>query len=189
MKKIIIIILILVPFWMNAQFDGQDTLHTTNLSVNGNITSTGDISYRLRHLHAYFSDSSITINITQNTFTHITNAFYNLFITGEASYVTFIGDSITVQTPGDYFLDFRFDGSSATSNDDFEFKLYKNNSPVLGSFDSQTTGAITTLNGGWIWYLHDLVEGDDLKIMVTNKNDNDDLVLEDAVIYFKKEHN
>jgi hypothetical protein len=167
----------------------SDTLTQTidlngKVTIAGNTIINGDLTYLVRHAHLYFNDSTETISLTQNVYSHLTNETKTLFTVDETSNVTCQGDTITIITAGDYLLTFDFNGDGNGANDIYKFKLYKNNVAVPGS----TVSKGVTSSVGWNWYLEDLVAGDDLKIMITNTVDNDDIIANNAVIYLRKEH-
>jgi hypothetical protein len=154
------------------------------VKINGTFEVTGDVTYNLRHLHAFFADSAVVIDITQNTYTTITNATDALWTDDEANEVTFAGDTITVSTAGDYVLHFALDADGSGTNDIYKFKAYKNGVAVAGGPSAKGT----FIHVSWVWYFEDLAVGDDIAIKVTNTVDNDDLTVTNGVIYFRKEH-
>jgi hypothetical protein len=143
----------------------------------------------LVHGYCQFSDSSRTLDLTQNVWQKVTNSGNNLFSTVEFDGLTFAGDSLTVSADrdGDYFLtaQISFNGNN---NDDFEWGIAKNG--VL-QFKMRASGTgtsnrnIATVQA----YLNNLVAGDDLALWVRNVTNNNDVTLMDGNIYMRREHN
>ena len=114
----------------------------------------------------------------------VTNATKTLF-SSDPDYMTFAGDSITIITPGAYFLQFAIDGTGVSAADRFDFSLYKNGVAVAGT--PSVKGTSPSIQ--WFWYLEDLIAGDDLRMMVTNTVNGNNLTLEDGAIFIEKKHN
>jgi len=170
-----------------------DPLLTGNMTVgvvNRGLTVDGDFSYELRHAHLYYTGESTAIDLTQNVWSHLSNATKNLFTVDEASYLTFEGDSLTIIDGGDYELHLSADGTAGTTGDLILIGLTKNSDTplALGTPRDKAGANDAYVKHNWVWYLENLVAGDDLKVMVTNTADGDDYTPIDGVIYIKKVH-
>ena len=174
----------------NMAFVGAGQISTTGngtmtLDVGtGVVRITGDLTFNLVHGYFYYTDKTEAINLTQNVYSKLTNGTTNLWTTGNASGITFAGDTATIVTPGDYVVFFNVVSAGAGTNDIYKYILCKNGVKVGGAPTAKSTKA----DGGWTWYLDDLVAGDDISIRVTNTVDNDDITLNDASLYIRKEH-
>lgn len=73
-----------------------------------------------------FADSAATLTMTQNAYAQITNAWGTLFITGINDNLTFAGDSIQIETTGDYEINWDLSYSGANA-DEYHIELFVNN--------------------------------------------------------------
>lgn len=88
--KILLIILLLFPFYSNAQFDGEDTLHAVNFKTTGNSVFGGLIgSAHLASADTYISGTGTAG--TDNTATTI------MTITLAANKLTQVGDRVRIR--------------------------------------------------------------------------------------------
>jgi len=184
MKNIYFVILIFTYFNLQGQNKINLSVSPTVTTIPGKVVITDDMDYDLRHAKMAYSDSSLVINLTQNVYSHLTNPAHTLLTVVESENITTVGDSVTIISNGDYNLDFRFFGDGAGANDIYRYKLYKNNVAV-GEYDISKG---VTARAAWLWYLENLAAGDDLKIMITNTVDNDDITVINAMIYIEKKH-
>jgi hypothetical protein len=143
----------------------------------------------LAHGYCQFSDSSRTLDLTQNVWQKVTNSGNTLFISVEFDEVTFAGDSITVSADrdGDYYM-IAMISFNGTNNDDFEWGIAKNGVLVFKTRASGTGAANRNLAAVQA-YLNNLTAGDDLALWVRNITNNNDVTLMDGNIYIRREHN
>ena len=124
------------------------------------------------HGKFFFHDSAVTPDATQNAWEHVTNPTKSLFILVDTMRLSFDGDSVTIQFPGDYLIiiSFSFSGSA---NDSWEFAIFKNGAKTTVTID-RTTSQVDVGNVSVPVYLDDLVAGDDLTFKIRNVASNDD---------------
>lgn len=137
--------------------------------------------YPLRHAFLYKS-ATYTPAVTQNVYTKITPTF----TIPETSYITAAGDSLTIQTSGDYYFLWTFQ-VTGTNTSDFDFQVRKNNVSVQSAAQT-TTGAGNYHSISVMWYFQDLVAGDDISFYVTNTTNGDDPTIRNQSLYLRKEH-
>lgn len=164
---------------------GDTTFIYNHTKIDSNLYVNGDISYELAHAEAAFEDSNITISVTQNVYTKITNATNTLFSLGDADYITVDGDSATIIRPGDYWsmLSFEIDGST---NDRFKVAYFKNGTKVFGM--AQKFAAVDAKIISFQYYFENMVAGDDISIRITNLANNNDPVVNSGSLYIEKKH-
>jgi hypothetical protein len=128
------------------------------------------------HASMAFDDETETLTMNQNVWTKFTNATDDLFATVDASGITEAGDSLTVIAPGDYMLNASISFSGTTNSDVYEFALFKNDVLASPKMERTTTsadiGAISLM-----YYLEDLVAGDDLCLKIRNTANDFDATL------------
>jgi hypothetical protein len=151
----------------------------------------GGTEYEAPHLvhgEATFADSALTIDLTQNVYSKVSNATRNLWTTQEMEHITFAGDSLTVGSGygGDYYVIFMVSFAGA-SNDDFNFAITKNGA-IVRKMRKSGTG---TSNREFIavQYYGTLTDGDDLALKVTNVTNSGDIIVYDGSVYIEKKHN
>lgn len=142
----------------------------------------GDFTYEYRHAAAYGEGLSYAPNLTQNVYTKLVPSLTTI----EADGITVAGDSITIVTPGDYYIQMScsFHG---TANDDFAIKLYKNGATTASRARVSADGANNDVSVSYFWYVKDLVAGDDYCFRMTNLDSNTDPTITDFKYYIRKE--
>lgn len=142
----------------------------------------GDFTYEFRHAAAYGEGLSYTPNLTQNVYTKLTPTLTTI----EADGITVAGDSITIVTPGDYYVQVTC-GFHGSANDDFAIKLYKNGATTTSRSRVAGMGSNNDVQINYFWYVKDLVAGDDLCFRMTNLDSNNDPTITDFKFYIRKE--
>ena len=144
-----------------------------DLDVNGQIST-----YRVKqdsvwHLFGGFADSAVVIDLTEDEFSHVSNATNNLWNGIESDGLVASGDTTEFLYPGDYFGSYSvtFTGGTGTV---FIFEVYNTVSDERTGFPVAATGDGTTdyVTVTKPLYFHDIEAGDKLVLRVTN-NDND----------------
>ena len=144
--------------------------NTEETYINGDVTITGQVKYDYKHLVIYTTGGSYT----PNTVSNVEFRLLPTFSTTENDGLTFAGDSITVITPGDYFIQFGVSLQGANGSD-WIFKCRKNGVAIItGNLALSTSGAGNYISGQWFWYLLSLAAGDDICFTVTNEGGTDD---------------
>ena len=146
-----------------------DTLDVNYITVNSRI------NYEPPHGSFVFHDSAITLTMTADVWSSVTNPTNTLFTSAKASNVTFAGDSITISVAGGYMsiLSLSFAG---TASDNFEIALFKNNvltTPITQFSTASTKVNTITLPG----YYDAAAVGDDFTLKIRNTASDDDAVI------------
>jgi hypothetical protein len=91
------------------------------------------------HAFGGFEDSSVSVAITQDQWSVVTNATKNLWGGSEADGITLSGDTMTVVNPGDYFgvLCITFEG---TNTNEYEFRVFSVTDNAQVGFKQGATG-------------------------------------------------
>jgi len=124
------------------------------------------------HGEFHFNDSSITLDMTEDLWSSVTNPTNTLFTTHDADFLTFAGDSVTLEYDGDYIsiISLSFGG---TSGDEYEITLFVNN--VIADHTQERTTSQTDIgNMSLPSYLDDLSAGDDITLKIRNVASDDD---------------
>lgn len=141
--------------------------------------------------HAYggFEDSLVTIDLTQNTWVPITNAYKTLWTGSEVYGFTFSGDTVTVGFTGDIegIVSITFNGSSQK---EYQFDIYNVTQARQEGFKQGATGngASNYVNVALPVYI-ETTAGDKLIIRVQNISGDEDIIFEHAQFSLKYVHN
>jgi hypothetical protein len=130
------------------------------------------LDYEPPHGALAFSDSTATIDLTQNVWQKITNGNNDLYTVVDADGVTMQGDSITIVTPGDYmaWVSLSFNGNV---QDVYHCAIYKNG--VVTPFEMhRKTANNDTGNMSLSALLDDLAIGDDISLWIRNTGNAND---------------
>jgi len=104
--------------------------------IDGNLNVTGQVKYDYKHLVIYTTGAAYTPNVANGVEFKLTPSFS----TTENDGFTFAGDSITIITPGDYFIIFSTVLQGANGSD-WVFKCRKNGTAITtGNLALSTTG-------------------------------------------------
>jgi len=126
------------------------------------------------HSMTSFADSAFVLTMTEDVWAKVRNVAGNLFTVSDADYVTFAGDTATINAGkhGGYNIDVQL-SYSGTNTDIYKVALFKNNvlesTPMYRSV--ATTGRIgqTSIS----WYNH-FEPGDDISIKIMNTANSND---------------
>ena len=176
MKKLLFILAVLIPTMAIGQttIDRAMSVWARNI-VNANFTEVyGDVD-DLESANGVFHqqivvDSSEAISLTEDTWAVVTNAT-SAFWTASGAGVTAAGDSVTIVTAGDYFVDISL-SFKATADDSLQVAVFKNAVRAIAPAEVQTIGT-ETVNAKTSGLLLNLVAGDDLSIRMQNTASND----------------
>lgn len=133
MKKKLIILGLIVFFVYAVDYHKGSLIVESNdflfVGQNGGvkilIDTAGFIRNSKPHAWGQFSDSAVTISLTQNNWVHITNSTKTLFPATDYENITDLNDTLKFSYSGDVNCDYNvtFEG---TSTDEFEFRVVKN---------------------------------------------------------------
>ena len=176
--------IIRLSFLVPALLFGQE-LFLNNNTVE--ITADGDLEYAFAHFVGSADSVSYTPTITQNVYTKLIPSM----VSHEADHITFAADSLTINSgyDGDYFILISVRLSGANANDAWRIKVYKNASSFpssVGQFIFRTTTGGYTDTKFYMWYLPDLVAGDDVSFYITNLSASRNPTIQDMKIYMEK---
>ncbi|MCK5019484.1 MAG: hypothetical protein KAS32_20665, partial [Candidatus Peribacteraceae bacterium] len=184
MKKIPILLIALISISGYSQYivDGNYTLgrsynpfdsaYVADIIVSGTATI-ATLDYEPPHASFGFSDSSVTITMSQNDWVVTTNAWYDIFDVSSSSGMTVAGDTVTIVTDGDYMtsVSISFSGSNT---DVYEFAIFKNGAVATPKME-RSTSSTDIGNVSLPFYLQGLNAGDDLSMRIRNTGNNNDV--------------
>jgi len=177
--------------WVNdtARFIGEGNILTSGggaLKINtgiGAVSMTGDLTYNFKHFVAYVTGGTYTPNTASN----VTFKMLPTFQVSENDGFTFAGDSLTIITAGDYYMDFAgtFQGANGS---DWKLSIFKNGVELASGWPVvTTTGAGNYCTWSWPIYWIGLAAGDDLSWHVMNEGGTDDPTFRALKWYIRKE--
>jgi hypothetical protein len=155
---------------INARAMYADTATVTLLKSDSVVATVLD--YEPPHGAMAFSDSASTLDLTVNTWAHLTNSSNDLYTSIDADGVTISGDSITIDTPGDYlvWVGLSFNGSTL---DFYHCAIHVND--VITPFEMhRKTSTNDTGNMGMPALLDNLAIGDGVKLKIQNTANNNE---------------
>ena len=173
----------------NATFTNPDSLvlaEATGIKLANDTRIAGDLSYELRHAYTGFVDSSVTIDLTQDVFSQVSNPTGDLFGDIECKYITCAGDSLTLLTAGSYWWNGFVNPTLLTNNSVYEFQAYVNGVATGLHIDVKAESNSTYIPIPISFYFDGLSVGDDIKLMVTNRTGNGDIVFKGAKLLLIK---
>lgn len=184
MKKLLFILALCIPAFAMGQttIDRAMSVWARN-AVNANFTELYNAN------NTYFTqtivDSSETISLTEDTWAVVTNGTNTLW-TATASLITAAGDSATIITAGDYFIDISL-SFKATADDTIQVAAFKNAVRATAPAEVQLIGT-ETVNVSVSGLLLNLVAGDDISIRMVNTASGDDASVKNGsvVMYMLK---
>ena len=122
-----------------------------------------------------FHDSSVTLDMSTGVWAMITNPGDSLFISQDEQFLSFDGDSLTIEQNGDYAMDISL-SFSGTASDSYEITFFKNTVMVEVSMQ-RSTSQTDVGNMSLPVYLEELESGDDITFKIRNTASNDDATL------------
>ncbi len=122
-----------------------------------------------------FHDSSITLDMSSGVWSMVTNPTSTLFISQDEQFLSFDGDSLTIEQNGDYAIDISL-SFSGTASDQFEIAYFKNAVMVEVSMQ-RSTSQTDVGNMSLPVYIEELESGDDITFKIRNTASNDDATL------------
>jgi hypothetical protein len=144
--------------------------HSEREQINEAITKVNQL-YPAPHAALYFEDKSETLTMTQNTWTHITNATNDLFTAGQVVGLSVSDDTLVVATAGDYMIACSLSFSGTTNGDVYEFAFFKNNTIASPKMERTTTSSDIG-NVGLPYYTGALAVDDVLDLRIRNTANN-----------------
>lgn len=191
--KYLIILLLSVSFAY-----GQDL----NVNKGGNVTFIDtlltEFAYIKTKAHAFygFEDSTVTPDLTQNTWQHITNATNNLFTAvQDGAGIVIVNDTFYFNQPSKAGLHphilfhFGVDGYSGI-NEDYEVRGFNvtDNRGVVRKAEGTGDGANNRISIGTTAYDSGASYGDKYVLQIINKTNNNDFTFENGSIYMEVSH-
>jgi hypothetical protein len=126
------------------------------------------------HGWAHFADSSVTISVTQNVYTVISNAYDSLFALSHLRKITYSGDTIVLADTAHFLFNFTVT-LSGTANDVFAIRVMLDGTQIAKMENSSSSGTerhpislIAGINAD---------EGSKLWVEITNTTSGDDPVI------------
>jgi len=126
--------------------------------------------------HAYlaFSDSAVTLDITEDVWTQITNDWTSLFSVYDSDMITSENDEVTVIYPGSYLHNVSI-SFSGTNNETWGIALFKNGNKESSKMQRYTS-TNDTGNVGFSCY-SEAILNDSYQIRIVNNTDSDNCVI------------
>jgi hypothetical protein len=151
------------------------------------VDSTGLLNYRNPHAGSFREDITLDITLTtKDVYYKILPTFPTVPAQGvEFDGITCAGDSLTIITPGDYFLTMGITQINGTDKEEYKYAFFLNGVKVYGIRRTWTTGNAT--GGDISLYFTNLVAGDDISFRMTNlTNDTDTARISNINFYIYK---
>lgn len=154
-------------------FNGTDTTTITEIAIN-----------RRSYVDLHASDSSITLSMTQNNYTHVTNTSNTLLIASHAKNITTGGDSLVVTIAGIYRVDVHL-SLNGNANDIYEGviaidNVINNDHKVTRKTSSNDVGDMS-FSGLYIFTVSQSV-----KMMLRNTANNNDATIVNACLVMNR---
>ena len=182
MKKVFLITLCFLAFLsINAQNVKAISKGLTGADIgkiNATIRQVNDLSAPA-YAYLFFQDSSITVNLTADTWTYVKNAVDDMYSTASYNELTVTGDSLTIQNAGHYegYIKIKY---VATASDSIAFALFKNE--TIASPKHLRVHAGTEVAESIIpFFLPALNVEDDISLRVVNFASSDDISLKSII--------
>lgn len=153
---------------------------------NGDIASTGDVTYKFRH--AVGGADSINYSVGG-----IQNAWYKIntgaIIIRDTVGMTIAGDSIKCQKTGDYNLSLGISATTSNANDQLRIKVYVNNAPISPSmrrFMINSNGNAGSNTHTMTWYIKGLAANAWVSFHIQNQTASRAITITDIGYRFEK---
>jgi hypothetical protein len=161
MKKLWLLLILL------SLVTGCFSQHKVDLTTTPpSVVFPGQVSWNFIHAFMFKEDTTITPNCDgTGLYVKILGKFVTGFGLVENDGFTIAGDSITIITPGDYYLIYSYT-FSGSNNADWKIAVFKNSVKQYGTRRSSTSGNYS--GGTTPFYLLNLVAGDDISMKVAN---------------------
>ena len=155
----------------------NDVVHSNRVTIN-----------KFWHAYGGFQDQDEDIALTQNVWTHITNATNDLWTGLEADGMTLSADVMTITNAGDYTGTLSM-SVAGLNGKDFSFRVYNvTKAEAMGyHIAGVTTGATSFMCVTLPLYL-ECDAGDNLRMEVMATSGNDTITFEHAVFYLQYLH-
>ena len=193
-------LLIILLFSVNFAF-GQDYGIWSDTKVYGHLTCdtlTTEFAYIKTKAHGFygFEDSTVTPDLTQDVWEHITNATNDLFTAvqdGEGFVI--VNDTFHFNAPTKAGLhphikfDYGVDGYGG-NNEDYEVRLFNvtDSRGVIRKSGGSTTGVNNRISIGTTAYDNGSSFGDRYVLQIRNRTNNNDFTFENGSIYMEVSH-
>jgi len=166
-----------------------DSIEVDSIHVSGFASFDNDIEvngfiypYESIHIFAGFQDSAVVIDLTQSSYSQITNLANDLWTVTDENDATISGDTLILATAGNYWGTYSvtFDGSIAS----YRFRVYNVTDAAEEGFAVHATGwgagNYTVITKPL--YFKDCTAGDRFVMQVTNLDGNEDATFVDGAI-------
>ena len=156
-----------------------------DLKIKGDLHVEGDLIYEFIHAYGGVAGADVTPDMTQNVYLKLNPGSTWLEIDG----MSCTGDSITILTDGDYYIDISLAISGANQNDFWRVKPYVNSvayASEVSAFRWRVTTAGVSDTRDYFWYLRDLDADDVISFWITNETGSRDPTISQFKIYIEK---
>ena len=178
MKRLIALLLLVTPL-----FAQKSVVQTDDLYIENMIKSYARL-VSVYHVYGGFQDSAVTISITKDQWSMVTNAGNNLWSSTGYDGFNVVGDTMVFQHAGTYFgiVSLVFEGNQGN---EYEYRMYNvTQSKVEGFAQGQTgrgTGSYSSISQPI--YFSNISIGDKVIMQVTNKSGSNSAILKFGGFY------
>ena len=169
-------------FWPMLCF-GQRITDTSKNPIA--VRYPGDLTYNFVHFVASADSIDYTPTVSAGVYTKL----LPVMVAHENDGFTFADDSLTIITPGDYFINISVRFSGANANDIWRIKVFKDKIALgssIGRFVVRTTAAAQPDTKSFFWYLEELVADNVIDFRITNFTASRNPTFRDFKIYMEK---
>lgn len=156
------------------------------VNYNGDITTTGLLTYKFCHAVGSADSINYTPTVTQNLYTKINTGS---FVIHDTLGITIRGDSLKVQYAGDYKVTCWMSATTSNANDKLRVRLYSNNIPNTTSIGRWIINSNGTGNGqseNFMWYKKSVTANTWFSVRITNLTASRNPNITDFKIYIEK---
>ena len=140
------------------------------------------------HVFGGFQDSAVTITITEDVYSHVTNAAHNLWTGIEADGVSMSGDTMIIANAGDYFGAFEVTFKTTNANSVL-FRIFNVTDNAQQGFSTGATGRgadYATISKPL--YFYGMSAGDRLVMQCTNVDASNNITVHYATYFLTYLH-
>ena len=145
-----------------------------------------NVNPKLNHVHGYmsFSDSTITIDLTQNEWATITNGG-NIYIKEEFDEISYSYDTLIIDVEGDYFFNYEYSTKGDNTND-YSIRIM-NNTTQKAKMRFTGLGVNNYVSVSLQAYFECEV-GDKITVQVRNVSGSNAIILLDGTVFINRIH-
>ena len=183
-------LLIILFFCISGSLFGQSLSGSGSITVSGDVRSTRGMLRQddTWHMFGGFQDSAVTITITEDVYSHVTNAAHNLWTGIEADGITISGDTMIIANAGDYIGSFEVTFKTTNANSVL-FRIFNVTDNTQQGFSTGATGRgadYATISKPL--YFYGMSAGDRLVMQCTNVDASNNITVHYATYFLTYLH-